>query len=136
VKNVDQLKDQIATLELSRISPRSAAYGFERVQSFTKGDIQPEQIEKIDSLIEAYRAELNQILDLQAEFEKVILPIDSFDKKIMRYYYINGLIWEEIWQLTGMSTKQLCRRRDKILDNLFPPYEKNQKMSSDVQSRP
>jgi DNA-directed RNA polymerase specialized sigma subunit len=127
MKNIDQLKEQIAALELRRISPRSAAYGSGRVQSSTKGDIQAEQIAKIDELLETYRFELNQILDLQAEFEKVILPLDPFDKKIMRYYYIKGLIWEEVWQLTGMSTKQLCRRRDKILDTLFPFGEKNQK---------
>ena len=62
LKNVEQLKEQIARLELRKISPRSAAYGKERVQSSTNGDIKPDQIVKIDGLIEKYRNELNSIL--------------------------------------------------------------------------
>lgn len=120
MKNIDQLKEEIAALELRRISPRSAAYGSERVQSSAKGDIQPDQIAKIDSLIEKYRAELNSILDLQAEFEKLILPLEPYEKKIMRYYYIKGLIWEEIWQKTNYCTRHLLRIHKRILDELFP----------------
>jgi DNA-directed RNA polymerase specialized sigma subunit len=119
MKNVDHLKEQIATLELRRISPRSAAYGSERVQSSAKGDIQPDQIAKIDRLIEKYRNELNDILNLQAEFEKLLLKLDPFEKRIMRHYYIDGMIWEEIWQETGRSTRHLLRMHKKILDELF-----------------
>lgn len=120
MKNIDSLKDQIATLELRRISPRSTAYGSERVQSSTKGDIQLEQIAKIDALLEKYRAELNRALDLQAEFEKMLLQLDPNEKRIMRLYYIDGLIWEEIWQKTGYSTRHLIRLNKKITDELFP----------------
>jgi DNA-directed RNA polymerase specialized sigma subunit len=120
MKNVDHLKEQIATLELRRISPRSAAYGLERVQSSAKGDIQPDQIAKIDRLIEKYRNELNDILNLQAEFEKLLLNLDPFEKRIMRHYYIDGMIWEEIWQETNYCTRQLLRLHKKIMDKLFP----------------
>lgn len=120
MKNVDQLKEQIAALELRRISPRSAAYGSERVQSSAKGDIQAEQIVKIDELIGKYRAELNKTLDLQAEFERMLLMLDPFEKRIMRHYYIDGMIWEEIWQETNYCTRQLLRIHKKILDKMFP----------------
>ena len=119
MKNIDQLKEQIATLELRRISPRSAAYGSERVQSSAKGDIHADQIAKIDSLIEKYRAELNGILALQAEFEKLLLTLDPFEKRIMRHYYIDGMVWEEIWLKTGRSTRHLLRLHKGILDKLF-----------------
>jgi len=120
MKNVDQLKEQIATLELRRISPRSAAYGSERVQSSAKGDIQADQIAKIDGLIERYRKELNGILDLQSEFERMLLILEPFEKRIMRHYYIDGMMWEEIWQETNYCTRQLLRIHKKILDKLFP----------------
>lgn len=120
MKNIDQLKEQIATLELRRISPRSAAYGSERVQSSAKGDIQPDQIAKIDELIERYRNELNYTLDMQAEFEKMLLTLEPFEKRIMRYYYIHGMIWEEIWQETNYCTRHLMRVHRSILDKLFP----------------
>jgi DNA-directed RNA polymerase specialized sigma subunit len=123
MKNIDHLKDQIATLELRRISPRSTAYGSERVQSSVKGDIQLEQIAKIDVLLEKYREELNYALDLQAEFEKLMLQLELNEKTIMRYYYIDGLIWEEIWQKTGYSTRHLLRLNKKIIDELFPQNE-------------
>lgn len=123
MKNIDHLKDQIATLELRRISPRSAAYGSERVQSSVKGDIHLEQISKIDALLEKYRDELNFALDLQAEFEKLLLQLEPNEKSIMRLYYIEGMIWEEIWQKTGYSTRHLLRLNKKIIDELFPPNE-------------
>lgn len=120
MKNIDHLKDQIATLELRRISPRSTAYGSERVQSSVKGDIQLEQISKIDALLEKYREELNYALDLQAEFEKMLLQLEPNEKTIMRYYYIDGMIWEEIWQKTGYSTRHLLRINKRILEEFFP----------------
>lgn len=120
MKNVEQLKEQIAALELRRISPRSAAYGSERVQSSAKGDIQADQIAKIDGLIDRYRKELNSILDMQAEFEKLLLTLEPFEKKIMRHYYIDGMIWEEVWQKTNYCTRQLLRIHKNVLDKLFP----------------
>lgn len=125
MKNIDQLKEQIATLELRRLSPRSAAYGSERVQTSMKGDVQLEQLAKIESLIDKYRQELNEILDLQAEFERQILPLAPFEKKIMRYYYIDGMIWEQVWQMTGYCTRHLTRIHRKILDEVFPLSEEN-----------
>lgn len=119
MKNIKHLKDQIAALELRRISPRSAAYGSERVQSSVKGDIQTEQIAKIDELLEKYRIELNHALDLQAEFEKLLLQLEPNEKTIMRYYYIDGMIWEEIWQKTGYSTRHLLRINKRILEEFF-----------------
>ena len=119
VKNIDQLKEQIAALELRRISPRSAAYGTERVQSSAKGDIQPDQIAQIDDLIERYRKELSNVLGLQSEFENLIEQLTPLEKRIMRYYYVDGMIWEEIWQKEGYCIRHLTRIHRKILDALF-----------------
>ena len=120
MKCIEQLREQIAALELKRISPRSAAYGSERVQTSLKGDVQTDSIAKMDELISKYRAELNRTLDLQAEFEQMILPLTPLEKRIMRYYYIDGLIWEQVWQETGYSTRHLLRMHRKILEDLFP----------------
>ncbi len=120
MKSIGQLREQIAALELRRISPRSVAYGSERVQSSAKGDIQADQIARIDELIEGYRTELNKILDLHAEFEKIIIPLSPLEKRIMRYYYIDGMIWEQVWEKTDYCTRHLRRIHNKILDELFP----------------
>ena len=120
LKNVEQLKEQIARLELRKISPRSAAYGTERVQSSTNGDIKPDQIVKIDGLIEKYRNELNSILDMQNEFEKLLLTLEPFEKKIMRHYYIDGMVWEEVWQKTGYCVRHLTRIHTRAMEKLFP----------------
>ena len=119
MKNIDQLKEQIAALELRRISPRSVAYGSERVQSSAKGDIQPDQIAQIDDLIERYRKELSNVLGLQSEFENLIEQLTPLEKRIMRYYYVDGMIWEEIWQKEGYCIRHLTRIHRKILDALF-----------------
>lgn len=120
VKNIEMLKENIARLESRRISPRGAAYGSERVQSSTKGDIQPEQTHKIDVLLERYRKELSEILDLQIEFEGMIENMEPTKKQIARSYYCEGKIWEEIWNETGYCVRHLTRLNREILAELFP----------------
>lgn len=120
VKNIEMLKENIARLESRRISPRGAAYGSERVQSSTKGDLLPEQTQKIDMLIKKYRKELSDILDLQIEFETMLERLEPTKKQIARSYYCEGKIWEEIWAETGYCVRHLNRLNREILAELFP----------------
>lgn len=124
LKNIAHLREEIAALESRRLSPRITAYGSERVQSSSRGDIMPEQEAQMDALIVRYRAELNSTLALQAEFERMIEPLNPLEKRIMRYYYIDGMIWEQIWQETNYSTRHLLRLHRGIMDKLFPPEQK------------
>lgn len=123
VKNIEMLKENIARLESRRISPRGAAYGSERVQTSTKGDIQAEQEHKIDILLEKYRKELSKTLDLQIEFEDMIENMEPTKKQIARSYYCEGKIWEEIWNETGYCVRHLTRLNREILEELFPESE-------------
>lgn len=124
LKNIAHLREEIAVLESRRLSPRITAYGSERVQSSSRGDIMPEQEAQMDALIVRYRAELNSTLALQAEFERMIEPLNPLEKRIMRYYYIDGMIWEQIWQETNYSTRHLLRLHRGIMDKLFPSEQK------------
>lgn len=124
LKNIAHLREEIAALESRRLSPRITAYGSERVQSSSRGDIMPEQAAQMDALIVRYRAELNSTLALQAEFERMIEPLNPLEKRIMRYYYIDGMIWEQIWQETNYSTRHLLRLHRGIMDKLFPSEQK------------
>ena len=120
VKNIDKLKEKIARLESLRISPRGPAYGSERVQSSTKGDITGEQLQKIDALIEKYRKELTEILDMRIELESMIEGMEPIKKQIVRSYYCEAKIWEEIWNETGYCVRHLTRLNREILAELFP----------------
>lgn len=124
LKNIAHLREEIAALESRRLSPRITAYGSERVQSSSRGDIMPEQEAQMDALIARYRAELNGTLALQAEFERMIEQLNPLEKRIMRYYYIDGMIWEQIWQETNYSTRHLLRLHRGIMDKLFPSEQK------------
>lgn len=124
LKNIAHLREEIAALESRRLSPRITAYGSERVQSSSRGDIMPEQAAQMDALIARYQAELNSTLALQAEFERMIEPLNPLEKRIMRYYYIDGMIWEQIWQETNYSTRHLLRLHRGIMDKLFPSEQK------------
>ena len=119
-KNIKPLKEQIARLESRRISPRGAAYGSERVQSSTKGDIQPEQQHKIDMLLDKYRKELSTILDMRLELEGMIEGMEPIKKQIVRSFYCEAKIWEEIWEETGYCVRHLTRLNREILKELFP----------------
>lgn len=124
-KGEQNLRDNIAALELRRLSPRSPAYDSERVQTSISGDVMPEQLAKIDRLIDRYKKELSAVLDMQEQFEQLIAPLTPRRKLIMRCYYVKGMIWEEVWQEIHISTRHLMRIHGDVLDELFPEEAKN-----------
>ena len=130
--NVEQLREQIVDLETKRISPRATVYGSERVQTSVRDDIIPRQIHAIDKLLERYRAELDAHLKRREEFEDTIKDLPPLHKEIMRYYFVDALTWEQVWQKTNYSVRHLRRITKTILDDLFPEdaREKAQKSST------
>lgn len=121
----DQLRQTITNFESMRISPRAAAYGGDRVQTSPKGDVQPENIQKIESLLEKYNAEMAEILEQVAAFEKALEALDGNPRDIMRAYFLEGKTWEQICVDQGISYRWLMHIRNDALDALFGPMDKH-----------
>ena len=121
---IDQLRQTITNLETMRVSPRAAAYGGSKVQTSPKGDVQPDNIQKIDKLLGKYNAELRGILEQVAEFEQAVKGLDDRPKEIMRAYFIQRNTWEKICVDVGISYSRVMQIRNDALDSMFGPLEK------------
>lgn len=117
---VEQLREQIVDLETKRLSPRVAVYGTERVRASMRDDVIPAQITAIDKLLSRYRAELDAHLKQREEFEEIIKDLPPLHKEIMRYYFVDALTYEQVWQKTNYSVRHLRRITKSVLDELFP----------------
>ena len=95
-KERKELEEKIVELEQMRISPRSAVYGSERVQTSMKGDIQPESIAAVDRLLSVYNRKLKECCNLIAEFEEELVKLTTRERRVMRHYYIEGMTLEKI----------------------------------------
>lgn len=112
-----QLKDKIVEFESMRLSPRGTVYG-ERVQTSPKGDVQPDNIARLDDMLEKYNAKLLECVELIAEFEKALECLKSRERRMMRMYYVDGMTWEKVCVEENLSWTNLHRIRRKALEKI------------------
>lgn len=134
-KEREQLKEKIYEFEQMRISPRAAVYGSERVQSSPKGDIQPDNIAKLDKLIAKYNSKLKAITELVYEFETALDSLDERERRLMRLYYIDCMTWEQVCVKMNLSWTPMHNARRSALAKICPDYEPNGKKSANIGSK-
>lgn len=115
---IDELREKIAQLETMRISPRAAAYGSERVQSSTKGDITERNLAKIETLLKVYNKELNYYLNLITEYEKALDKLKDRERIIIDLHFRDGKSWNKISIDMDMSERQVRRIKGKALKKI------------------
>ena len=115
---IDELRDKIAQLETMRISPRSAAYGSERVQSSTKGDITERNLAKIETLLKRYNRDLNFYLNLTTEYENVLLKLPELERVIIDKHFREGKSWNDISEEVDLSERQVRRIKGRALKKI------------------
>lgn len=114
----EQLAEKIAMLESARISPRVAAYDRDPVRGSTQGDINAENLVKIERLLERYNAKLAYTLDLQEQFEKACECLLERERKIMRRYFLDCVTWEKIAGDEGIGWTQIMRIRRECMKRI------------------
>lgn len=114
----EQLAEKIAMLESARISPRVAAYDRDPVRGSVKGDINAENLVKIERLLEMYNAKLSYTLDLQTRFETDCQCLLERERKIMRKYFLDCLTWEKIASDEDISWTQIMRIRRECMKRI------------------
>ena len=108
-EEAEELKEKIIQFETMRISPRSAVYGSERVQSSMKGDIQPSTIATLDALLQSYNAKLRACLKITMEFEQALERLSYRERIIIRKHYLDGMTWSDMQNEMNMSERNLKR---------------------------
>ena len=115
---VKEFRDKIAQCETMRISPRSAAYGSERVQSSTKGDITERNLAKIESLLKTYNKELTFYLNLITEYESALSKLKEREHVIIDKHYREGKSWNLISEEMDISERQVRRIKGNALKKI------------------
>ncbi len=75
-------------------------------------------IAKIEELEAKYMAKLNLLIQKQNDIENVISKLDSKERTLMRYRYIDGHDWERICVDMNYSWKQTHRIHSNILNKI------------------
>lgn len=117
-EETEELKEKIIQFETMRISPRSAVYGSERVQSSMKGDIQASTIATLDALLRSYNAKLRACIKITIEFEQALTKLSERERIIIRKHYLDGMTWSEIQDDMDMSERNLIRISNRAVKKM------------------
>ena len=117
-EEAEELKEKIIQFETMRISPRSAVYGSERVQSSMKGDIQPNTIATLDALLRSYNAKLRACIKITMEFEQALEKLSDRERIIIRKHYLDGMTWSDIQDDMNMSERNLIRISNRAVKKM------------------
>lgn len=130
-KEREQLKEKILEFEQMRISPRAAVYGSERVQSSARGDVQPDNLARLEELLRVYNAKLEAITKLVAEFEHALEALSGMERRILRMYYVDCMTWEQICVAENKSWMTIHRFKNNAYETICPDYvPKNKQKNS------
>ena len=117
-EEAEELKEKIVQFETMRISPRSAVYGSERVQSSMKGDIQASTIATLDALLRTYNAKLRACIKITMEFEQAIAMLSERERIVIRKHYLDGMTWSDIQDDMNMSERNLKRISSRAMKKM------------------
>lgn len=113
----EQLEQELQTLESSMTSPRIQAMdGMPRGSG--GGDPIAGLMVKFIELQEQYKYKLQQLVEAQTEVEELIKDLEPTERTLLRFRYIEGLVWEEVCVRMGYSWRQTHRLHSKTLDKL------------------
>lgn len=102
----EQLLHQLEELESALYSPKIQQ--LTGMPSSTPAEGNPQEnlaIHHIE-LQERYRAMLDELAQEQLAIEKAIEPLDPVLRTLLRYRYIDGLVWEEVCVKMSYSWRQ------------------------------
>lgn len=116
-KEINQIRDQIRTLERDAYSPRvSKLTGTPRAPSPDKGSTQEDMIAAIMSLCDKYDARVCELIKKRQRIEDAIGMLDNPDHcVILRARYIEGRSWRQIAQRHHISEAQVYRLHGRAL---------------------
>lgn len=117
-EEAEELKGKIIEFETMRISPRSAVYGSERVQSSMKGDVQPSTIAMLDALLRSYNAKLRACIKITSEFEQALTLLNERERIVIRKHYLDGKTWSDIQDEMNMSERNLIRISNRAVKKM------------------
>ena len=91
---------------------------FKRICKYRNAKGEIKDWDSIKSLEEKYCELYDQLFTRQLDIENAINTLDSIERTILRYRYIDGMKWEKIFRLIHYSQKQTFRIHKDALKKL------------------
>jgi hypothetical protein len=115
----EQVAQQLEQLRATAESPRIQALDGMPHGSGGGGDAMTGLVAELVGLQEKYKAKLHRLNAALAEVEDMIGSLeDPVERRLMRYRYIDGLIWEEVCVKMSYCWRQTHNIHSQILDKL------------------
>ena len=115
----EQLLQQLEEVEAALYSPKiQKLTGMPSGGSKPDGNPQENLIAHHLELQERYRAKVDELAAEQLAIEQAIETLDGTLRTLMRFYYIDGLKWEEVCVKMNYSWRQIHNLHRKALNQL------------------
>ena len=112
---VEQLKDQILTLREQLIAPKNQVITGMPHGGNANKDKMAEVISRIDELERKYIVKYTALLNECERIEKAIEPLESKERMLMRYKYLQGMKWEDVALEMNYSVENIYKLHGRIL---------------------
>lgn len=73
---------------------------------------------RMESLIDTYNRKLEQLLQSQAEVERMIETLPTVERLIIRYYYIDGMKWDAVARKVVYNRRYTLKLHGRALELL------------------
>ena len=112
---VEQLKELIARVETRLTEPKTSKLSHTAKGKGATADTIGGGVAWMESLLSLYEKKVERLSNALREIEGAIDGLESKERLLMRYRYIEGLKWDEIAEKLGRSRRQIDRLHGEIL---------------------
>lgn len=70
------------------------------------------------ALLEKYSRQLARLSDAQLTIENIIESLETTERRLARFKYIDGLSWETVSEMLGYTRRHTTRLNNRMLDKL------------------
>ena len=126
-----QLEHQLNQLRATAEAPRSQAMDG-MPHGSGGGDAMASIVAELVELQKKYEIKLLKLIEMQATIEVMIEKLESTERQLMRFRYIEGLPWETVCVAMNYSWRQTHRIHGQALDKLVAAEIEKQEVSEIV----
>lgn len=117
-KEIDHINEELLRLQNKMISPRTSVLSDMPKGVSSDFDQMSINLIKLDALREKYVSVLEDLCDRQLQIEEMIQELEPLERDLIRYRYIDGLRWRDVFEKIGYGQRQTFRIHEKIIEKL------------------
>ena len=125
-KELEQIKEKILELQERKTSIKSMVISDMNVQTSHNNCTIDDLLIKIEEMIQKYHEKELELFNKQLDIESSIEKLDTLERSVLRYRYIDGLRFEEI----SCKIKYSYRTVRRIHKRSIEKKKKNSKMDT------